>query len=132
MNFALQRSFSDLNQCLHDDGDNNRLEAVEYCNDDRLVSVGCVHVRKNEQNEDRRDYEEGSGNNSADGAMHQPADVDRKLMSFGSRQEHAVVEGMKKSLVAEPPAFVDKLAMHDRNLPGRTAERDEAQLHPEP
>src|SRR5215216_4175031 len=38
---------------------------------------------------------------------------------------------MEESLLADPAASLDQLAVHDRDLSRRAAERDEAELHPE-
>ena len=64
-------------------------------------------------------------------AVHEPADVGRELLRLGTGQQHAVVERVQEALLADPAAPVDELAVHDRDLAGRSAEGDEPELHPE-
>ena len=64
------------------------------------------------------------------GAMHHPADVDRELGRLGAGQQHAVVERVQEAPLGDPAAALHKLLVHHRNLSGRTAEADEAELQP--
>ncbi len=54
--------------------------------------------------------------------MKKPANIDGKLMRFGTWQKHAVIKGMQKSVFADPPLFLDDNPMHYGNLACRTAE----------
>ena len=63
--------------------------------------------------------------------MQQPADVGRELGGLGTGQEHAVIQRVKESRLADPAPFFHQLGVHDRNLTGRSAEADEAKLQPE-
>ena len=56
-------------------------------------------------------------------AVHQPADVDGELLRLGAGQQHAVVERVQEPLLADPAAPLDQLAVHDRDLACRPAER---------
>jgi len=62
--------------------------------------------------------------------VHHPADVGRELLRLGSGQHHAVVERVQKALLGDPAFPLDQVLVHDRDLPGRAAEADEAELEP--
>ena len=62
--------------------------------------------------------------------MQQPPQVSGKLLSLGPRQQHAVVQGVEKSLLGNPSAAVYKLLMHECYLTCGAAKADEAQLQP--
>jgi hypothetical protein len=47
---------------------------------------------------------------------------------FGPGEQHAKVECVEEPVVADPTAFLDQLAVHDRDLAGRSAETDEPEL----
>ncbi|MNE73738.1 hypothetical protein D3C80_1697650 [compost metagenome] len=116
---------------MHDDGGHGRLDPVENASHHRHFAPGQVDPRQADQDEQRRQHEQGASNHPAPGAVHQPADVGGQLLGLWARQQHAVVEGMQKAPLADPAAPLDQLLMHDRNLPRRAAETDEAQLQPE-
>src|SRR2546430_8169239 len=62
--------------------------------------------------------------------MHQPADVGRELLRLGAGENHAVIERVQEASLGDPALLLDELAMHDRDLPGRTAEADPAEFPP--
>ena len=63
--------------------------------------------------------------------VQEPPDVDRELLRLGAGQQHAVVQRVQEPAVRDPAAALDDLLVHDRDLPRRAAEVDEAELHPE-
>jgi hypothetical protein len=63
--------------------------------------------------------------------VQKPADVRGELRGFGSREQHAIVQGVKKSSFADPAFFLDQFGVHDGDLTGRPAEADEAEFQPE-
>ena len=63
--------------------------------------------------------------------MEEPANIDRELLRFGSGQEHAEVERVEKTRLTDPAFLLDQLGLHDRDLPGRSAEANEPELEPE-
>src|SRR5205814_9756851 len=65
-------------------------------------------------------------------AVHRVADVGRELLGLGPGQRHAEVERMQEAPLADPPAALHQLLVHDRDLAGRAAEADHAELQPEP
>jgi hypothetical protein len=60
-----------------------------------------------------------------------PANVDGELLRLPSRQEHAEVQCVQKSLFTDPPSLFDQLGVHDGDLASRSAETDKSQLEPE-
>ena len=63
--------------------------------------------------------------------MHQPADIGRKLLRLGARQQHAIVEGMQEPLFRDPALLLDQNAVHDRDLSGGTAEAEACDAQPD-
>lgn len=51
-------------------------------------------------------------------------------MGLGTRQQHAVVEGVQKLLLSQPPTFFHELPMHKRDLPGRSTEPEKPDREP--
>jgi len=64
--------------------------------------------------------------------MEQPPDVDGQLVRFRTRQQHAVVEGMEESGLANPSLLLDEDAMHDRDLPCRATKAQQRNAYPYP
>ena len=63
--------------------------------------------------------------------MEKPANIDGELLGFGTGQEHAVVERVKKARLTDPAPPFHQLRLHDRDLPRWPAERNESKLEPE-
>lgn len=61
-----------------------------------------------------------------------PADIDGKLHTLRAGQQHAVIESMQETLLAEPALLLDADAMHQRYLPGRATEAQQADTSPDP
>src|SRR5205809_814214 len=69
--------------------------------------------------------------NAAAAMAHSGADVSaREPMRFGAGENHAVVERVQEASLGDPALLLDELAMHDCDLPGRTAEADPAEFPP--
>jgi hypothetical protein len=64
--------------------------------------------------------------------VHEPADVRGELLGFGAREHHAVIERVQEAPLGDPAAALDEILVHDRDLPGRAAEADEAEPQPVP
>ncbi len=62
--------------------------------------------------------------------MHQPADVDSELDGLRTGQQHAEVEGVQVTVLGYPASALDQFLMHHRDLSGRAAKADEAELEP--
>jgi hypothetical protein len=129
---VLQRPRTDAMRRLHDNGRHRRLDPVKQPGDHRHFTEGDIEPRQENQDEQRRQHEQRPGHNPAPAPMHQPANVSRQLLRLRPRQQHAIVQGMQKTPLGNPAPPLDQLLVHDRNLPGRPAETDKAQLQPEP
>jgi hypothetical protein len=129
---VVERSLADSQDRLDHDGYDHGLHPVEQTVDRWHVGVGYRQVREQEQDEDRRYYEEGAGHDATKRPVQPPANVGGDLLRLGTGQEHAEVQRPEVLLLGDPALLLDKLPVHDRDLPGRTPEVDEPQLYPEP
>jgi hypothetical protein len=71
-----------------------------------------------------------AGDDAAEGAVQQPADIDAQLLGLGAGQQHAEVERMQEALFADPALLLDQDAVHDRDLAGRAAEAQHGDAGP--
>jgi hypothetical protein len=62
--------------------------------------------------------------------VHEPANVDSKLLRFGSRQEVTVVQRMQEAGFGDPAALFDDDAVHHGDLSGWTAEAEQCNAQP--
>jgi hypothetical protein len=107
------------------------LDAVEQPGDDRLLPPRHVDPRQRDQQHERRQHEEHARGDAAARLVQQPSEVGRELLRLRTRQHHAVVQCMQETPLADPAPSLDQLGVHDRDLPRRPAEADEAELEPE-
>ena len=63
-------------------------------------------------------------------SVEQPADVGRELLRFRTGQQHAIAQCVQETLFADPAFFIDQDAVHDGDLPGRAAKRQQADAQP--
>ena len=77
-------------------------------------------------------HEQHARDQAAEPAVEQPAGVDRELLRLRSGQQHAVAQRVQEPPLADPAALVDQLALHDRDLAGRTPERLQRDAEPRP
>ena len=114
------------------DGCNCRLDAVEQCGHDRHITKAHIDPGQADHHEQGRQNEQRSGDDPSPSAMQEPADIGGELLRLRPREQHAVVERMQETLLADPVPALDQLGMHDGDLARRPAKTDEAQLQPEP
>ena len=50
-----------------------------------------------------------AGDQPAAGPVHQPADIDGKLLRLGTRQQGAVVQRLQESVLADPLLLLDEM-----------------------
>ena len=62
--------------------------------------------------------------------MEQPADIGRELLRFGAGQKRAEIERVEEALLIDPLFFVDQHAVHQRDLRGGAAERQQGNPRP--
>ena len=128
---VLQRARADAVRGVQDDRGDRRLEAIEHAGDERHVAEAQVDPGQRDQDRERRQHEQRAGDDAAYRAVHQPAEVGGELLRLGAGQQHAVVQRVQEALLADPAPAFDELGVHDRDLPRRAAEADEAELEPE-
>ena len=129
--FVLEGLFADANHRRADDGQHGGLQAVERRRNPGDISEFHVNITQAPQDEHGWEHEQHPGDDTAPRPMHEPADVGGQLLSFGARQEHAVVKGVQESVLVDPLAAFDQLRVHDGDLARGPAEADESQLQPE-
>jgi hypothetical protein len=112
--------------------DHRRPQTVEDGAHPLDVAVGYVGVREAEDKEEGREHERDTREDAALHPVQQPTHVDRELLCLGSGQQHAVVQRVQEPPVADPPAALHELLVHDRDLARRPAEVDKPELDPEP
>lgn len=117
-----QRTFADPNHRLDHDGEDRRFQAVEQGFDETYVAIGRVDVAEPHDGEDAGQDEQSSRHDAAAGPVQQPADVGRKLLGLGPRQQHAVVEGVQETPLGDPVLLLDQDAVHHRDLAGGAAQ----------
>src|SRR5438067_1049172 len=105
-------------------------DAVERARNRRYVAKRHVDPRQGDQNRERWQHEERTGCDPTPASMYKPPDVSRQLRRLGTRQTQAVVERVQEARLGDPAFLLDQLAMHDRDLSGRAAEADPAELPP--
>jgi hypothetical protein len=108
-----------------------RLDAVEQPGHQWRLAEGDIDPGQGDQDEQRGQHEQHTGDDATPGTVHQPADVGRQLLGFRPGQHHAVVEGVQEAPLGNPATLLDQFLMHHRNLPGRPAKAHEAELEPE-
>ena len=119
---VLQGPPADPHHGLQHHGQHRRLQAEEKGGDKRRITdQGIDDAQAHDRDEPGQD-EQQARRQSALQPVHQPADVDRQLLGLGAGQQHAVVERVQKTPLADPAFLVDQDAVHDRDLPGGPAE----------
>ena len=110
-----------MNRMQHD-REHRRLEAEKQRRNRRYIAEGCVDVAQGHDADDPGHDEQAPSGDRARPAVHQPADIGRKLLRLRPRQQHAVAERMQEPGLPDPFLLVDDDAVHDRDLACRTAE----------
>ncbi len=78
-----------------------------------------------------RQHEQNAGNEPPAHAVQQPTDIGRELGCLRPRQQHAEIERVQEPRLRQPLFLVDHDPVHERDLPGRPAERQAADLEPD-
>ena len=126
-----QRTPGDTQQGLDDDHQDRGLDADERRLDDRDLAEIGIQDAQAEDDEGARQHEEKSGGKPAERAVQPPADIGRKLHGLWPRQQHAEVQAMQEAVLGDPPPLVDENAVHQRDLPRRSAEGQHPDLRPD-
>ncbi len=129
---ALERTTADaMNRAQHD-REHGRFESEEQRRDCRHIAEGGVDIAQRHDAEDAGYDEKPAGNDRARPAVHQPADIGRKLLRLGSGQQHAVTQRMQEPRLADPSLLVDDDAVHHRDLAGGPAKAERGDAQPDP
>src|SRR3954453_697068 len=129
---ALQGTASDPLHRVKHNREHHRLEAQKQRHNRRHAAERGVDIAERHDRADAGYDKKPAGNDGTRPAMHQPADIDRQLMGFRPRQQHAVAQRMQEPVLADPFLLVDDDPVHDRDLPGRTAEAKHGHAQPDP
>ena len=121
-----QRPATDAQERLDHDGQHRRLDAQKERRDERDVAIEQVE-------RGQRDHDRGAGQDEqqprrqpAPHAVEPPAREGGELHGLRSRQQHAERQRVEKALLRQPRSRLDQLAMHQRDLRRRPAERQDA------
>ena len=123
-------AFSDANQRLDDQRNDRRLEPQEQAFHDRLLLPEHVGNGQRHDRDEAWQHEQQASDQAPARPVEQPADVSRELLRFGTGQQHAIAQCVQETLFADPAFFIDENAVHDGDLPGRAAKRQQADAHP--
>jgi hypothetical protein len=129
---VLQRPLADAHHGLDHDGENGRLQSEEQRRHEADIAERGVDVAQRHDGDDAGHDEQAAGDDPAARAVHQPADVGRKLLRLRTRQQHAIVQGMQKSVLGNPVLLLDQNPVHHGDLAGRTAKAEHRDAEPDP
>ena len=128
---AAQRTACDPEKRFYDDHQHFGLDAKERDLDERYLAIERKSNAESEHDESAGQNEEQAGDKPTGRAVQPPADIGGKLHGLRSRQHHAKIESVQKALLSDPAPFVDEDTMHERDLSGRTPERQDPDLGPD-
>ena len=131
MSRPAQRALCHAEQSLDDDDEHGGLDADERRLDEGHLTEKRIGDAEREHDQGARKDEQQARGKSAQGAVQAPTDIGRELHGFGTRQQHAEIERVQKMLFVDPFALVHQHAMHQRDLSGRAAEGQHADLRPD-
>ena len=117
-------------QRLDDDGEHRGLEPKEHRLDGRKLAKMRVKHRECQHDQCARQHEEHPRRQPALRAMQLPARIGSELHRLRAGQQHAEVEGGEVFPLGEPAALLDDHPVHQRDLPGRAPEGQEADPRP--
>ena len=129
---VVERALADPNDRLQHDRQYGRLQAEEHGLHRADIAKGGIDPTQSHEGDEAGENEECPGDESAPGLVQQPPDVDCELLRLRSRQQHAVVQGVKKPGVSDPAYLLDQDSVHHRDLPRRAAEAQRRDLDPHP
>ena len=127
---SLERTFGDAQQRLDDNDKHGSLDAEKQSFDGGHLTISGVDHRQGQHDQRAGQYEQQSCCQSAAQSMQPPTCVGGELHGFRSRHQHAETERIEEAAVIDPFALIDKHAVHQRDLSGRPAERQQADAQP--
>ena len=102
-----------------------RLQPEQQALHQRHVAEQQIDRRQRGDDDRAGKHEQQPGDQPAAHAVQQPAGIGRELHRLRSGQQHAVVQRMQEPRLVEPALLVDEDAVHQRDLAGRPAERQQ-------
>ena len=108
---------------LDHDHQHGGLQPEEQALHQRYRAEQHIDPRERHDGEQAGQDKQRPGKQAAPRAMHEPADIDRELLGFGTGQQVTVVQRLQEAVLADPPLLLDDDAMHHRDLAGRSTER---------
>jgi hypothetical protein len=121
-----QCAFSDAQQRLDDQRDDRGLEPQEQTLHERVLLPEYIGDGQRHDRNETWQNEQQASDEAAARPMEQPADVGGELLRFGAGQQHAIAQCVQKALFADPALFIDQDAVHDGDLSGGAAKRQQA------
>ena len=128
---VLQRAFPHPHHGFDNDGEHGGFQAEEQRGDNSDRSKQRIDDAERHDGQRAGQDEEPASEKAAFDAMHQPADIGRKLLRLGAGQEHAIIERMQKARLGNPAPLVDEDAVHHRDLSCRPAKRQGRDARPD-
>ena len=124
----LTHGAAEARDCHDDDGDDDRLDAVQQSLERRRVPVLDVRPRERQHDDERRDDEAHTGDHQAAPSGALVAQVDRQLGRVGSGDEVGGAYQVDEPVVVEPAPPHHDFVAHHRDVRGGSAEANRSQL----
>jgi hypothetical protein len=87
-------------------------------------------ITSGEHHQRARQDEQDAGREAAAHAVQQPADVGGQFLRLRAGQQHAEIQRVQVARLFHPLLLVDQDPVHERDLAGRAAEAEAADLQP--
>ena len=110
---VLQRARAHAVRGLQHDGRDRGFDAIKQPSHPADLTKTRINPGQPDQNQQRRQDEQGAGHHPAPAAVHQPADVGGQLLGLGAGQHHAVIQGMQKAALRDPAVAFHQLLVHE-------------------
>ncbi len=125
-----QRLLAHAPDRVRDDGDDHGLETVENRPHQLGLAVSRSDPRQDQHAHGTGQHEQRARRHAAPRPVQAPADIGGELLRFGSRQQRGEGQAAQERRLADPALPIDQLGLHHRDLAGRPAERQAAELEP--
>ena len=127
-----QRAPTHPDQGLHHNRQHRRLEPEKKPLDRCQATEQHINPRQRHDRQQTGQHKQPARHQTAGRAMHEPADIGRQLLRLRPRQQRAIGQRMQEPLLADPSLFLHDDPVHHRNLPRRTAKRQQRHARPNP
>jgi hypothetical protein len=127
---VLDDPLSDAQNRARHHGDNCGGDSGEQPLDPGEVAVGSEQDAQGHDRQKPRKDEQRSGEHSPTRPAQQPTQVGGQLLCFGARQQHAVVQCVEKTSLADPLTSHHDLVVHHRDLASGTPKTIRGHCYP--